>query len=179
MSQGFPGDSVIKNPPVNPGDMGSITESGRSSGIENGNPLQDSFKDNPMHRGAWWATVHGLTELDTIELLSMHAHTRRLLVETLVHGAHGLPWPEGLVILCRTVAFTGTVHTCSVLAPTSAKRSFRRAHRVLPVSLCEPLCRVVPVHSHSSSPTSCPPPHRSPFHLPATSFHTSELSVLF
>ena len=158
MSQGFPGDSVIKNPPVNPGDVGSITESGRSSGVENGNPLQDSFKDNPMHRGAWWATVHGLTELDTTELLSTLAHTRHLLVETLVHGAHGLPWPEGLaVILCRTVAFTGTVHTCSVLAPVSAKRSFRQAHRVFPASLCEPLCCVVPVHSHSSSPTSCPP----------------------
>ena len=62
MSQGVPGDSVIKSPPVKAGDMGSITESGRSLGVENGNPLQDSFKDNPVHRGAWRATVHGVTK---------------------------------------------------------------------------------------------------------------------
>ena len=39
-------------------------ESGGSSAGRHGNPLQDSCLGNPMDRGAWWATVHGATELD-------------------------------------------------------------------------------------------------------------------
>ena len=46
-------------------DMGSIPGSGRSPGGGNGNPLQCSCLENPMDRGAWWATVHGVAELDT------------------------------------------------------------------------------------------------------------------
>ena len=49
------------------GDMGSIPGSGRSSGGGgNGNPLQYSFLDNPMDRGAWWATVHGVKKGQTL-----------------------------------------------------------------------------------------------------------------
>ena len=48
-------------------DTGSIPGSGRSPGGGHGNPLQCSCLGNPMHRGAWWATVHGVTkESDTI-----------------------------------------------------------------------------------------------------------------
>ena len=47
------------------GDPGSISGLGRSPGEENGNPLQYSYLENPMDRGTWWATVHGITELDT------------------------------------------------------------------------------------------------------------------
>ena len=43
-------------------DMGSIPGLGRSPGEGNGNPLQYSYLENPMDRGAWRATVHGLTE---------------------------------------------------------------------------------------------------------------------
>ena len=52
---GLPGDSVVKNPPVNAGDtrdMGSIPGSRRSLGEENGNLLQYSVLENPMDRGA-------------------------------------------------------------------------------------------------------------------------------
>ena len=42
------------------GDVGSIPESGRSPGGGNGNPLQCFCLGNPMDRGAWWATVHGI-----------------------------------------------------------------------------------------------------------------------
>ena len=50
------------------GDAGLIPESGRSPGGGNGNPLQYSCLENPMDRGAWWATVHGVgKELDTPE----------------------------------------------------------------------------------------------------------------
>ena len=65
---GFPDGSVIKNPPVNVGDvrdMGLIPGSGRSPGEGNGNPLQYSCQENPMDRAAWWATVHEVSESQT------------------------------------------------------------------------------------------------------------------
>ena len=55
---------VGKNLAVNAGavgDTGSIPGSGRSPGERNGNPLQHSCLENPMDRGALWATVHGVT----------------------------------------------------------------------------------------------------------------------
>ena len=61
----FPGDSVVKNLPANAGaggDSGLIPESERSPGGGNGNPLQYSCQDNLMDRGAWQATVHGITK---------------------------------------------------------------------------------------------------------------------
>ena len=59
---GFPGGSVVKNPPTNAGDMGLIPESGRSPGEGNGNPLQNSCLGNSMNRGVWWTTVHGVAK---------------------------------------------------------------------------------------------------------------------
>ena len=50
---GFPGGSVVKNPPANAGDVGSIPGSGISPGEGNGNPLQFSCLENPMEGGAW------------------------------------------------------------------------------------------------------------------------------
>ena len=44
----------------NVGDLGSISESRRSTGEGNDNPLQYSYLENPMDKGAWWATVHGV-----------------------------------------------------------------------------------------------------------------------
>ena len=48
----------------NVGDLGLVPGSGRSPGGRHGNPLQYSFLENSMDRGAWWATVHGIAELD-------------------------------------------------------------------------------------------------------------------
>ena len=48
--------------PVNAGDLGSIPGSGRSPGEGNGNPLQYSSLGNPMDRGVWLATAHGVAE---------------------------------------------------------------------------------------------------------------------
>ena len=49
---------MVKNLPANTGDAGSIPGSGRSPGEGNGNPLQYSYLENPMDRGAWQAAVH-------------------------------------------------------------------------------------------------------------------------
>ena len=56
---------VVKNTPANVGDVrdtGSIPGLGRSPGGGHGNPLQYSCLANPMDRGAWWTTAHGLTK---------------------------------------------------------------------------------------------------------------------
>ena len=53
---------VVKNLPANAGDTSSIPGSGRSTREGNGNPLQCSCLENPMDRGAWWATIHGVTK---------------------------------------------------------------------------------------------------------------------
>ena len=54
---------LVKNPPYNAGDLGSIPRWGRSPGEGNGNLLQYSCLGNPMNRGAWRATVHGVTRV--------------------------------------------------------------------------------------------------------------------
>ena len=56
----FPHNSVGKESACNAGDLGSIPGPGRSPGEGNGNPFQYSYLENPMDRGAWWATVHGV-----------------------------------------------------------------------------------------------------------------------
>ena len=62
---GFPGGSNNKESACNAGDMGSILGSGKSSGGGYGNPLQYSCLENPMDKGAWWATVHRVTKSQT------------------------------------------------------------------------------------------------------------------
>ena len=63
---GFPGASVVKNLPANAGDTGLIPGLGRSPEEGNGNQLQYSCLGNPIDRGTWWVTVHGIAkESDT------------------------------------------------------------------------------------------------------------------
>ena len=59
---------VVKNLPANEGDirdMGSIPRWGSSPGGEHGNPIQCSYLENPMDRGAWLAAVHGVEKSQT------------------------------------------------------------------------------------------------------------------
>ena len=61
-TQGLPYSADGKEPACNAGDLGSIPGSGRSPGEGNGNPLQQSFLENSMDRGAWRAIVHGVAK---------------------------------------------------------------------------------------------------------------------
>ena len=59
---------MVKDLPVNAGDaggVGSISGSGRSPGIETGNPLQYSCLENSIDRGGWQPIVHGITKSQT------------------------------------------------------------------------------------------------------------------
>ena len=60
---GFPPSSVSKESACNVRDLDSIPGSGRSPGEGNGNPLQYSCLENPIDRGAWQATVHGVSRV--------------------------------------------------------------------------------------------------------------------
>ena len=56
---------MVKDLPAHAGDTGSIPASGRPPGEGNDNPLQYSCLENPMDRGAWWATVHEVAKSQT------------------------------------------------------------------------------------------------------------------
>ena len=76
---------MVKNPPANAGDVkdtDSIPGSGRSPGEGNGSPPQYSCLENPMDRGAWSATVHGVTKSQTRlkQLNIQSSHSKKLLV---------------------------------------------------------------------------------------------------
>ena len=65
---------MVKNLPANAGDTGSIYGSGRSPGEGNGNPLQYSCLGNPMNKGAWWATVHGVARVGHKRTKQQHSN---------------------------------------------------------------------------------------------------------
>ena len=77
---------MVNNPPANAGDVGSIPGLGRSLGEGNGKeywkdslvPFQYSCQENPMHRGAWWATVHRVMRVGHDQELSTLTFQRHL-----------------------------------------------------------------------------------------------------
>ena len=89
LQQGFPGDSVVKNPPANAGearDAGWIPGLGGTPGVGNSNPLQYSRLENSMDRGAWWA--HGVSswghkESETTEHAPTSAFSNQYLPSTI------------------------------------------------------------------------------------------------
>ena len=77
---GFSCGSVVKNLPANAGDAGSIRGLRTFPRGGNGNPLQYSYLGNPMDRGDWQATVHGVTKrwIWLSNWARMHSHNHRL-----------------------------------------------------------------------------------------------------
>ena len=75
---------MVKDSPANAGDIGdmvSIPGSGRCLGGGHGNPLQYSRLENPMDRGDWRATVHGVAKSQTrLKRLSTHASNNKLAI---------------------------------------------------------------------------------------------------
>ena len=69
----FPGSSDSKASAYNAGDLGSIPGMGRSPGEGNGSPLQYSYLENPMDRGACQATIYGVTRV-RLDLAHTHTH---------------------------------------------------------------------------------------------------------
>ena len=90
---------MVKNSPANAGDIrdeGSNLGLGRSPRGGHGTPLQYSRLENPMDRGAWWATVHGVTKSRT-QLKQLSVHTRVFLA---VSGAFSSGSEWGLLPRC-------------------------------------------------------------------------------
>ena len=91
-TMGFPGSASGEEPTCNAGDardLALIPGLGGSPGGEHGNPLQYSCRENPMDRGAWWATVHGFAKSQT---RLTHALTMNFLLDSWDLGMNGLPW---------------------------------------------------------------------------------------
>ena len=85
---------MIKNIPTNAGDIidtGLISGSGKSCAVGNDNPLQYSCLENPMDRGAWWATIHRVAKSGTcLKRLNMQAgHPNEHLLSTRVSHRRG------------------------------------------------------------------------------------------
>ena len=100
----------------NAGDLSSITGLGRSLGIGNGNPLQYSCLENSMDRGAWWDTVHGVTNSQTRLIKWSHTHLFSRAAITKYHKLGGLNhrslffhncrgWKFEIRVLVRLVSF--------------------------------------------------------------------------
>ena len=141
---GFPVGSVIKKPPANSGDavdVGSIPGWGRSPRWGNGNPLQSSCLGNPMDRGAWRATVHGVSKSQTLlsnwacVCVCAHTHTH----------THYTMCPHGGPDKTRASEFIFKVQTWS----SSSKSPY--------LSQCYALSSKVPSRPSDSSLTHLPP----------------------
>ena len=98
-SLSFPGGAVVKNPPVNAGDIRDAPGFQPpgwedSPGGGNGNPLQYTCLENPMDRGAWWATVFGVTKSQLGDQLKTN-HKKVKYAPLINHmGWSTSPWPS-------------------------------------------------------------------------------------
>ena len=103
LSMGLPSVSMVKNPPANAGDVGSIPGWGRSPGEGNGDRFQYPCLRNPMDRGTWWATARGWQRvqhaLATKQQQAMHTVYLWATPAWVTHSAHPHP---GCTLPCDT-----------------------------------------------------------------------------
>ena len=113
---GFPGGIALRNIPANTSDTvgpGSSPASGRSPAGGNGNPLQYSCVENPMDRGTWWATVHGVTESDRTEATE---HTHLYYISWRQVAAVASSWNHRFFArLSIEVTFHGSPQVCTFM----------------------------------------------------------------
>ena len=107
-NRGFPGGAVVKNLPENARDAGSIPRSGRCPGEGNGNPLQYSCLKSLMYRGAWQATVHGVTDSQTRFSMPACTHTTDVEKEA---------WRGEVTCSQQAACWTGPETICLFLPP--------------------------------------------------------------
>ena len=94
--------------------MGSIPGSGRSPGKGNDNPLQYSGLENPMDRGAWWATFHGVAKSQTRrKQLSMHVHMYMCIHTHIYINTHKYTYKLPIQAAAATAA--KSLQSCSTL----------------------------------------------------------------
>ena len=88
------GGLAVKNSPTNSGDLSSILGLGRSPREGNSNSLQCSCLENPMDRGAWWATVHGEAKSQTPLVIKQHkSHLVWDILSTFLHASSNSFFP--------------------------------------------------------------------------------------
>ena len=123
---------VVKNPPASAGDIrdvASIPGSGRSPAGGHGNPLQYSFLENPMDRGAWWAPIHRITKSQIwLKWLSMQCNQSFISIAQL-----GLTLCDPMD--CSTPGFP-VYHQLLALAQTHVIESVMPSNLLI---LCHPL----------------------------------------
>ena len=152
--------------------MGSIPGSGRSPGRGHSNPLQYSCLENPMDRGAWWATVHGATQSQTQpKRLSMQA------CYYLIWGIIPVLYSKSFLLICFMLAvsfFPPFCHPLCTPAPPvqSDLRVNGEQHSLSPPrSCCQFLAAGITILSTARARVSCAP---HPFFLsPSHSFPVS------
>ena len=130
ISHGFPGGSVVKNPPANARDMGLLPRLGSSPREGNGNPLKYSCLENPMDGGTWLATVHGVTKSHfTLQLHGLQ-HARlpcpSLSPRSLLNLVSiNLVMPSNHLILCRLLLSQRMLTYRPKMEATNSKKQYR------------------------------------------------------
>jgi len=130
ISHGFPGGSVVKNPPANARDMGLLPRWGSSPREGNGNPLKYSCLENPMDGGTWLATVHGVTKSHFTLQLHALQHARlpcpSLSPRSLLNLVSiNLVMPSNHLILCRLLLSQRMLTYRPKMEATNSKKQYR------------------------------------------------------
>ena len=122
---GFTDGAVVTNPPANARDardVSLIPELGRFSTVGDGKRLQYSCLENSMHRGAWWATVHGIKKRQTQMNTHTHTHTHTYTHKHTPLSFHiSFQWISHLSSTLFRRKFSKYLHISGVLTPLPLK----------------------------------------------------------